>query len=85
MQLEPRSVAIQDETLRLLVRELGDECSRVLELVHQLQLPSLQDSQKADILANLIASSIHLNTHCDEDFQNALADELERLPDVDEA
>ncbi|MGF1522442.1 MAG: hypothetical protein ACFBSF_09005 [Leptolyngbyaceae cyanobacterium] len=83
MQLGLRSLAIKDETLRVLVRELGDECGRVLELIHQLQLPDLQDNQKADILAELAASSIHLHTHCDEDFQTAIADELEQLADSD--
>ncbi|PSN18167.1 hypothetical protein C7271_13995 [filamentous cyanobacterium CCP5] len=83
MQLGSKSLTIQDETLRVLVRELGDGCDRVLELIHQLQLPDLQDSQKADILAELIAATIHLHTHCDEDFQNSLANELERLSDDD--
>jgi hypothetical protein len=81
MQLGVRSLAIQDETLRVLIRELGDECGRVLELIHQLQLPGLQDSQKVEILAELSASTIHLHTHCDAEFQTSLADELERLSD----
>jgi hypothetical protein len=51
----------------------------VLELIHQLQLPELQDSQKVDILADLIASAVHLSTHCSEDLQDSLANELERL------
>jgi len=84
MQLEAKSLDIQDKTLRVLVQELGDECGRVLELVHQLQLPGLQDSQKANILADLVACTIHLNTHCDEDFQSAIASELEQLSDDDE-
>ena len=79
MQLGSRSLAIQDETLRVLIRELGDECGRVLELIHQLQLPGLQDGQKAEILAELSASTIHLHTHCDDELQTSLADELERL------
>ncbi|MGB3202149.1 MAG: hypothetical protein WBA99_14690 [Nodosilinea sp.] len=83
MQLGIRTLAIQDKTLKVLVRELGDECGRVLELVHQLQLPGLQDSQKADILAELVSSAILLNSHCGEDFQNLLSDELEQLS-VDE-
>ena len=81
MQLETRALAIQDKTLTVLIRELRDECDRVLELIHQLQLPELQDGQKADILAELIASAVHLNSHCGEDFQDSLADELERLSD----
>lgn len=81
MQLGSKTLAIQDETLQVLIRELGDECSRVLELIHQLQLPGLQDSQRADILAELAASTLHLHTHCDEDLQRSLADELEKLSD----
>ena len=84
MQLETRVLAIQDKTLQVIIQELGDECGRVLELIHQLQLPELQDGQKATILAELIASAIHLNSHCEENFQNALADELEQLSDVGE-
>lgn len=84
MQLRTRDLAIQDKTLTVLIQELGDECGRVLELIHQLQLTELRDSQKADILAELIASSIHLNSHCAEDFQNSLADELEWLSDSEE-
>ncbi|WP_035994885.1 hypothetical protein [Leptolyngbya sp. KIOST-1] len=81
MQLRERSLAIQDETLGVLIRELGDECGRVLELIHQLQLPDLQDGQKAEILAELTAATIHLHTHCDDELQASLADELERLSD----
>ena len=81
MQLGTRSLAIQDETLRVLIRELGDECGRVLELIHQLQLSGLQDGQQAKILAELAASTVHLHTHCDDEFQTSLADELEQLSD----
>ena len=81
MHLGTRTLAIQDKTLNVLIRKLGDECGRVLELIHQLQLPELQDSQKADILAELIASAVHLNSHCSEAVQVSLADELERLSD----
>ncbi|MFQ4137674.1 hypothetical protein PGN35_015260 [Nodosilinea sp. PGN35] len=81
MQLRSRSLAIEDETLRVLIQELGDECGRVLELIHQLQLPGLQNGQKAEILAELSASMIHLHTHCDDEVQTSLANELERLSD----
>ena len=81
MQLGSRSLAIQDKTLRVLIRELGDECGRVLELIHQLQLPGLQDDQIAEILAELSAATIHLHTHCDDVYQTSLADELEQLSD----
>jgi hypothetical protein len=84
MHLGKRTFAIKDKTLTVLIRELGDECGQVLELIHQLQLPDLQDSQKAGILAELIASAIHLNSHCGKDFQDSLSDELEQLSDSEE-
>ena len=76
-----RSLPINNATLQILLQDLGDECGRVLELLHQLQLPNLQAEQKADILAELLASVIHLNIHCDEGLQDAIADELDSLPD----
>lgn len=84
MRLETRALAIQDETLKVLIRELGDECGRVLELIHQLQFSGLQDAQKADILAELILSVIHLSNHCSDDIQVYLANDLEDLPDSEE-
>ncbi|MEM9817640.1 MAG: hypothetical protein AAF827_14725 [Cyanobacteria bacterium P01_D01_bin.6] len=81
MQLRERSLPINNDTLNTLMQELGDECSRVLELMHQLQVSNLQDEQKADILAEILASVIHLHTHCDEDLQEAISDELDNLPE----
>jgi hypothetical protein len=37
--------------------------------------------QKGQILSELLVSSIHLHSHCDEDWQNLIADELETLTD----
>lgn len=59
MQLRGRSLPIDNPTLTTLLQELGDECSRVLELMHQLQVSNLQDDQKAEILAEILASTIH--------------------------
>ncbi|MEM9120115.1 MAG: hypothetical protein AAGD09_19850 [Cyanobacteria bacterium P01_F01_bin.56] len=81
MQLRERSLPINNDTLNTLMQELGDECSRVLELMHQLQVSNLQDEQKADIFAEILASVIHLHTHCDEDLQEAISDELDSLPE----
>ncbi|WP_204137541.1 hypothetical protein [Halomicronema sp. CCY15110] len=81
MQLRERSLPINNATLMTLMQELGDECSRVLELMHQLQVSNLQDDQKAEILAEILASVIHLHTHCDEDLQGAISDELDSLPE----
>jgi hypothetical protein len=50
MPRHERSLPINNATLKTLMQELGDECSRVLGLMHQLQMSNLQDDQKADIL-----------------------------------
>ena len=55
MPRHERSLPINNATLKTLMQELGDECSRVLELMHQLQVSNLQDDQKADILAEILA------------------------------
>jgi hypothetical protein len=78
MQLGERPIAITDRTLTVLINELGEECSNVLGLLYQLQLPNLSPDQKSDVLAELLAASIHLHSHCDEDFQGAIAQELEK-------
>jgi hypothetical protein len=78
MQLGERPIAITDRTLTVLINELGEECSNVLGLLYQLQLPNLSPDQKSDVLAELLAASVHLHSHCDEDFQGAIAQELEK-------
>jgi hypothetical protein len=78
MQLGERPIAITDRTLTVLINELGEECSNVLGLLYQLQLPNLSPDQKSDVLAELLAASIHLHSHCDENFQGAIAQELEK-------
>jgi hypothetical protein len=84
MQTTDRPIAITNNTLNSLTRELGRECERVVALLNQLQLPDLTSSQQATILAELLASTIHLNVHCGEDFQELIATSLEALPDSDE-
>jgi hypothetical protein len=42
---------------------------------------NLTNKQKIEILSELLASTIHLHTHCDEDFQEMISQELESLPD----
>ncbi len=78
MQLGERPIAITDHTLTVLINELGEECSNVLGLLYQLQLPNLSPDQKSDVLAELLAAAIHLNSHCDEDFQALIVQELEK-------
>lgn len=77
-----RPASIDSPTLSTLVAELGAECQKVLMLLHQLQLPNLSDHQKVDVLAELNASVIHLQAHCDDDLQGLIADELESIVDV---
>lgn len=84
MQTRDRPIAVANQTLNTLIRELGSECQSVLALINQLQLPNLTPPQQAEILANLLASAVHLHSHCDDDFQTLIADALEALPDTDE-
>ncbi|NJL10388.1 MAG: hypothetical protein HC908_10070 [Calothrix sp. SM1_7_51] len=84
MQTRDRPIPITNRTLNALIIELGSECQAVLALLNQLQLPNLSPSQQANILADLLASTIHLQAHCGEDFQTLIAEELETLPDSDE-
>jgi hypothetical protein len=84
MQITERPITISNRTLNTLTRELGRECQKVVTLLNQLQLPDLSASQQATILAELLSSTIHLNVHCGEDFQDLIAEAMEALPDNDE-
>ncbi|MDZ7956366.1 MAG: hypothetical protein RMY34_00390 [Aulosira sp. DedQUE10] len=84
MQISDRPLAVTNSTLSTLIAELGRECSRVQALINQLQLPSLTANQQAEILAELLAATVHLHSHCDRDFQTLLADEMEKLADDEE-
>lgn len=81
MQISDRYELVTNSTLNTLIAELGTECAQVQALINQLQLPSLTANQQADILAELLAAAVHLHTHCDEDFQTLIANEIENLPD----
>ena len=70
MQLGTCALAIQNETLKVLIRVLGYECGRVLKLIHQLQLAGLQDNQKANTLAEPIALAIRLTIIAAGIFRN---------------
>jgi len=74
-----RPKAITNPTLNTLIAELGVECQRAIMLVHQLQLSNISDRQKIEVLAELNASIIHLQSHCDDDLQDLIADELESI------
>jgi hypothetical protein len=64
--------------------ELQEECQNVLSLINQLQFSELSDRQKGQILSELLVASVHLHSHCDEDWQNLISDELETLADYDD-
>ena len=75
------TMPIANPTLNTLIAELAVECQKTIALVYQLQLPNLSDRQKVDVLAELNASIIHLQSHCDDDLQELIADELENIVD----
>jgi len=81
MNADEYPLAVTSSTLSILIAELGTECSKVQALINQLQLPSLTTNQQAEILGELLAATVHLHTHCDEDFQSLIAEEMEHLPD----
>ncbi len=81
MQISDRPLTVTNPTLSILIAELGTECLKVQALVNQLQLTSLTANQQAEILAELLAAAVHLHTHCDEDFQTLITEEMENLPD----
>ncbi len=84
MQIRYRSLPVASSTLSTLITELGSECENVTALIYQLQSPHLSARQQAEILAELLAATIHLNVHCGEEFQSLIAQEMEKLPDDDE-
>jgi hypothetical protein len=81
MKLANQKISSENSTLNQLLMELQKECQNVLSLVNQLQLSELSDRQKGKILSELLVASIHLHSHCDEDWQNLISDELENLVD----
>lgn len=84
MQIRHRSLPVASATLSTLITELGSECENVTALIYQLQSPHLSARQQAEILADLLAATIHLNVHCEQEFQTLIAQEMEQLPDNDE-
>lgn len=79
MQVTERKINIKNSTLNHLMIELKEECQTVIALINQLELSNLTDSQKGNILAELLVSTIHLNSHCDRDLQELISNELEIL------
>lgn len=84
MQISDRTSFIQSSTLKTLLTELGEECQTVLQLLDKIRMGNqLTDTEKGDSLAELLAAMIHLQTHCGEDLQTLIAEELEQLPDTE--
>ena len=51
------------ETTRVLLRELRDECERVISLIHRLEVASLSEKDRDDVLGDLSAAVLHLHAH----------------------
>lgn len=66
------------ETITELLKELGEECSKTLKLLSQLEIEGLTSEQVANILAELGAAAVHLHAHTDG-LQELINDEIERL------
>jgi len=83
MQLTNRKISTKNTTFNQLIIDLQEECQNVLALINQLEISELSDRQKGEIFSELLVASIHLHSHCDEEWQNLIADELETLKDDD--
>ena len=82
MDISDRTSFIKSSTLQTLIAELREEYQTVIQLLDKIQTGnSLSNSEKGEILAELLAAIIHLQTHCGEDLQTLIAEELEQLPD----
>ncbi|HAK87960.1 MAG TPA: hypothetical protein DCP24_02595 [Nitrospiraceae bacterium] len=73
------TLAIQtSETLGVLLKELGEECSKTLKLLSQIEVEELTHEQLAGILSELAVSAVHLHAHTDG-LQDIINDEIEKL------
>jgi len=81
MQIKSSKFSLNNSTLEKLMDEWESECENVLILMEKFK--KVSPAEKADILADLLAASIHLHSHCDDDFQALIAEEMETLPDED--
>lgn len=52
-----------DETLKVMLNELKDECMMYIKLINQLEFENLTEEQIEEILGELTASVTHLHTH----------------------
>ena len=66
-----------------LLIEMGTECKNVVNILNQLQSYDLTVDRQGTLLADLLAATIHLNVHYEEDLQDLIGDELEALSGTD--
>jgi len=52
-----------DDTTKVMLSELKDECFRYIKLTDQIELDELTENQLSNILGELTASVTHLNIH----------------------
>ena len=64
--------------LMTLLDELGEECSHIKDLIAQLKVPHLASGQIEDILSELNAAVVHLNTHTNG-LDKLISDEMDAL------
>ena len=84
MQIKTSNYSLTNSTLEKLMEEWESECKNVLILMEKCKnISPANAAKKVDILAELLAASIHLHSHCDDDFQDLIAEEMENLPDED--
>jgi len=69
---------VLDQTLTILLEELGKESQDILKLLAQLKLSYLSTEQIEDILAELTASVVHLHAHTDG-LDDLISDQLEKF------
>lgn len=55
-----------------LLREMATECQNVVNILNELQRSDVTVDRQGTLLANLLAATIHLNVHCDEDLQDLI-------------
>jgi hypothetical protein len=83
MPIIDQKIQSQTSTLDRLMIEWQDDCQNVVILVNQLLSSGLPEHKKGDMLAEILVSAIHLHSHCDEDLQNLISENLENLQEND--
>jgi hypothetical protein len=58
-------VAKIENTLKVMLNELKDECLICIKLINQLELDNLSEEQIEELLGELTASVTHLHTQSD--------------------